>query len=82
MSAILPRADIGWHRHQASANDCDFNRSMQHLSSHYRAGGVDNEAKTEFQGMVAEIKAEMATQLERLRAMEASGELEPIPDID
>jgi len=35
----------------------------------------------EFQAMVEEIRAEMAAQLERVRAMEASGELEPIPDI-
>jgi len=35
----------------------------------------------EFQTMVEEIKADMAAQLERVRAMEASGELEPIPDI-
>ena len=34
----------------------------------------------EFQAMVKEIKAEMAAQLERLRAMEASGDLEPIPE--
>jgi len=26
---------------------CDFNRSMQHLDSHYREGGVVNEAATE-----------------------------------
>jgi len=38
--------------------------------------------ESEFQGMVEEIKADMAAQLERLRAMEASGDLEPIPDID
>ncbi len=36
----------------------------------------------EFQAMVEEIKADMAAQLERVRAMEASGELEPIPDIN
>jgi hypothetical protein len=30
-----------------TALGCGFNRSMQHLSSNYRAGGVDNEAKTE-----------------------------------
>ncbi len=28
-----------------AGNDCDFNRSMQHLSSNYRAGGVGNEAE-------------------------------------
>lgn len=36
----------------------------------------------EFQAMVNEIKADMAVQLERVRAMEASGDLEPIPDIN
>ena len=36
----------------------------------------------EFQAMVEEIKADMATQLERVREMEASGELEPIPDVN
>ncbi len=34
----------------------------------------------EFQAMVAEIKADIAAQLERVREMEANGELEPIPD--
>ncbi len=34
----------------------------------------------EFEAMVDEIKADMAAQLERVRAMEASGELEPIPE--
>ena len=36
----------------------------------------------EFQAMVEEIKADMAAQLERVRVMDASGELEPIPDIE
>ena len=35
----------------------------------------------EYQTMVEEIEADMAAQLERVRAMEANGELEPIPDI-
>ena len=34
----------------------------------------------EFQTMLKEIRADMATQLERVRAMEAAGELEPVPD--
>jgi TolB-like protein/Tfp pilus assembly protein PilF len=34
----------------------------------------------EFQAMLQEIKADMAAQLERVRAMEANGELEPVPD--
>ena len=36
----------------------------------------------EFQAMVAEIKADMAAQLERVRAMEASGELDPVPEVN
>jgi len=30
-----------------SAFGCDFNRSMQHLDSHYREGGVENEVSNE-----------------------------------
>jgi hypothetical protein len=33
----------------------------------------------EFQAMVAEIEADMAEQLARVREMERNGELEPIP---
>lgn len=36
----------------------------------------------EFQAMVEEIKADMAAQLERVRTMEANGELAAIPQID
>jgi hypothetical protein len=35
----------------------------------------------EFQAMIAEIEADMAAQLERVREMERNGELEPIPEI-
>ena len=35
-----------------------------------------------FQATLKEFKAGMAAQLERVRAMDADGELEPIPDID
>ena len=35
----------------------------------------------EFQAMMAEIKADMAAQLERVREMEKNGELEPIPEV-
>ncbi len=35
----------------------------------------------EFQAMVAEIEADMAEQLARVREMERSGELEPIPEL-
>jgi TolB-like protein/Tfp pilus assembly protein PilF len=36
----------------------------------------------EFQAMLEEIQIDIAAQLERVRAMEANGELEPIPDVD
>ena len=36
----------------------------------------------EFQAMLQEIKSDMATQLERVRAMEANGELASIPGTD
>jgi len=32
--------------------------------------------------MVAEIRADMAAQLERVREMEANGKLEPIPAVN
>jgi len=35
----------------------------------------------EFQAMVAEMEADMAEQLERVREMERNGELEPIPEV-
>jgi tetratricopeptide (TPR) repeat protein len=35
----------------------------------------------EYQAMVAEIEADMAEQLERVREMERNGELEPIPEL-
>jgi hypothetical protein len=35
----------------------------------------------EFQAMVAEIEADMAVQLARVREMERNGELEPIPEV-
>ena len=35
----------------------------------------------EFQAMVAEIEADMATQLARVHEMERNGELEPIPEV-
>jgi hypothetical protein len=35
----------------------------------------------EFQAMVAEIEADMATQLARVQEMERNGELEPIPEV-
>ena len=38
--------------------------------------------ESEFQAMMDEVRADMAAQLERVRAMEASGELEPVPDIN
>ena len=38
-------------------------------------------ALPEFQAMVAEIEADMAEQLARVREMERNGELEPIPEV-
>jgi tetratricopeptide (TPR) repeat protein len=38
-------------------------------------------AEPEFQAMVAEIEADMAEQLARVREMERNGELEPIPEV-
>ena len=35
----------------------------------------------EFQAMIAEIEADMAAQLARVREMERNGELEPIPEV-
>ena len=35
----------------------------------------------EFQTIVAEIEADMAEQLARVREMESNGELEPIPEV-
>jgi TolB-like protein/class 3 adenylate cyclase/Tfp pilus assembly protein PilF len=35
----------------------------------------------EYQAMIAEIEADMATQLARVREMERNGELEPIPEV-
>ena len=35
----------------------------------------------EFQAMHAEVKADVAAQLERVREMERNGELEPIPEV-
>ena len=35
----------------------------------------------EYQAMVAEIEADMAQQLARVREMERNGELEPIPEV-
>ncbi len=35
----------------------------------------------EFAAIVAEIEADMAAQLERVREMERNGELEPIPEL-
>ena len=36
----------------------------------------------EFQAMLEEVKADMAEQLQRVRAMQASGDIGPIPDIN
>jgi len=69
LAALRQAIDQGW-RH----------RWWYYLEHDPNLDSIRNEP--EFQGMVEEIKADMAAQLERLRAMEASGDLEPIPDID
>ncbi len=37
--------------------------------------------ESEHRALVAEIEADMAEQLERVREMERNGELEPIPEL-
>ena len=46
-SALHPIAAVRVVGFRQAARDCDFNRSMQRLDSHYREGGVENEAATE-----------------------------------
>jgi len=42
---------------------------------------VSLHGEPEYQAMVAEIEADMAAQLARVREMERNGELEPIPEL-
>ena len=46
-SVIRSKADIRLVSLRKAANDCDFNRSMQHLNSITREGGVADELPDE-----------------------------------
>ena len=46
-SALPPKADLKLILVKGSAFDCDLNRSMQHLDSHYREEDVENEVSDE-----------------------------------
>jgi hypothetical protein len=57
---------------------------MTRISSRSWRNTADLESlhdEPEYQAMVAEIEADMAAQLARVREMERNGELEPIPDV-
>jgi tetratricopeptide (TPR) repeat protein len=67
LSALRQAIDQGWRD--------SWRYSLEHDST---LESLHDEP--EFQAMVAEIEAEMATQLERLREMEKNGELTAIPE--
>jgi tetratricopeptide (TPR) repeat protein len=68
LSALRQAIDEGWRRYW-----------WYYLKYDPTLESLHNEP--EFQAMVAEIEADMASQLERVREMEKSGELEPIPEV-
>jgi hypothetical protein len=68
LSALQRAIDEGWRRFWWYS--LKYDPSLESLHD-----------EPEFQAMVAEIEADMATQLERVREMERTGELEPIPEI-
>jgi hypothetical protein len=68
LSALQRAIDEGWRRHWWYFLKYDPTLESLH-------------GEPEFQGMVAEIEADMATQLARVREMEKNGELEPIPEV-
>ncbi len=47
MSSLRSKADLKLVLSGRAANNCGFNRSMQHLSSNYRAEDVAYEVPTE-----------------------------------
>jgi tetratricopeptide (TPR) repeat protein len=68
LSALRQAIDEGWRSLWRYSLKLDPNLESLH-------------DEPEFQAMVAEIEADMAEQLERVREMERNGELEPIPEI-
>ncbi len=46
-AAMRSKADIELELAKEAANDCDFNRSMQHLISNYREEDVEYEVPNE-----------------------------------
>jgi hypothetical protein len=68
LSALQRAIDEGWRRYWWYYLKQDPNLESLH-------------DEPEFQAMVAEIEADMAAQLARVREMERNGELEPIPEV-
>jgi tetratricopeptide (TPR) repeat protein len=68
LSALRQAIDEGWR--VGWWYDLKYNPNLESLHD-----------EPEFQAMVAEIEADMAEQLARVREMERNGELEPIPEI-
>jgi len=67
LSALRQAIDAGWRSFWWYSLEHDLSLESLH-------------DEPEFQAMVAEIKADMAAQLESLREMERNGELEPMPE--
>jgi TolB-like protein/Tfp pilus assembly protein PilF len=68
LSALRQSIDRGWRAHWWYFLKHDPDLALLH-------------DEPEFQAMIAEIEADMAEQLARVREMEHNGELEPIPEI-
>jgi tetratricopeptide (TPR) repeat protein len=69
LSALRQAIDEGW-RGFNWRYDLEHDSALESLHD-----------EPEFQAMVAEIEADMAAQLARVREMERNGELEPIPEV-
>jgi tetratricopeptide (TPR) repeat protein len=68
LSALRQAIDEGWRRYWWYSLKQDPTLESLH-------------DEPEYQAMVAEIEADMAVQLARVREMERNGELEPIPEL-
>ncbi len=68
LSALRQAIDAGWREFWWYRLKRDLNLESLH-------------DEPEYQAMVAEIEADMAAQLARVREMERNGELESIPDV-